>query len=107
MTITYDQFVRENRQTNNKIIENLFFIYTGIKFDTKSLWDRGEEISKEHIVKGDLLYFEADNEDSCVTCIAESKENFMHFINGGMYESSLNDDRWACRFIGARRVVNL
>lgn len=103
MTTTFDEFVREGKQTNNELVQGMYRSFLGVDLDIDQLWEDGESVKENEIQAGDLLYFEI-NETEKRVAIASSNSNFIHLTNGGIKESSLNNDYWNVRFIGSRRV---
>ncbi|MGG1652267.1 NlpC/P60 family protein [Paenibacillus sp. NRS-1775] len=105
MTKTFDDFVRERKQTNNELVQYMYKSLLGVDLDIDSLWEYGESVEDNEIQVGDILYFKM-NETEKRVAIANPNSKFVHFTNQGMKESTLNDDYWDVRFIGARRVIN-
>ncbi|MDR6779515.1 MULTISPECIES: C40 family peptidase [Paenibacillus] len=105
MTKTFDEFIRERKQLNNELVQDMYKNFLGLDLDIDSLWETGKSVEENEIQVGDILYFKMNEKEKRVG-IANPNSKFVHFTNQGMKESTLNDDYWDVRFIGARRVIN-
>ncbi|MMZ65459.1 Murein DD-endopeptidase MepS/Murein LD-carboxypeptidase precursor [compost metagenome] len=105
MTKTFDEFIREGKQSNNELLQEIYKSFLGVDLDIDSLWETGKSVEENEIQVGDILYFKM-NETEKRAAIANPNSKFVHFTNQGMKESTLNDDYWNIRFIGTRRVIN-
>jgi cell wall-associated NlpC family hydrolase len=103
MSTTFDEFVREGKQTNNELVQGMYRSFLGVDLDIDQLWEAGESIEQNEIQTGDLLYFQMSKTEKRVA-IASTDSKFVHFTNGGIKESALNSDYWKARFIGTRRL---
>lgn len=84
------------------------FEKTGINLPrtTSEQYKIGESISKEDLIKGDLVFFETYRSGPSHLGIYIENNKFIHASTSkGVTISSLNESYWKSRYIGARRVL--
>jgi cell wall-associated NlpC family hydrolase len=83
------------------------------KFDGRSLprtvaqqWQEGRPIHRKYLAIGDLVFFRTDYKEVSHVGIYTDGNRFMHASTSqGVIISSLLEDYWAKRYIGARRIL--
>lgn len=83
------------------------------KFDGRSLprtveeqWQEGYHIHRHQLAMGDLVFFRTDYKEVSHVGIFTDGSRFMHASSSqGVIISSLLEDYWAKRYVGARRIL--
>jgi len=89
------------------LVSKIYEILFGLKLprSAREMWKVGEPINKDELIPGDLVFFSTSKGNINHIGISIGKDKFVHASRSkGIIVSSLNEEYYARRYIGARRL---